>query len=137
MTQENKRQKITLFSFWELHFITVLFFNLQTICLSKRMYGIFDFYFVSFLSKFTFFFHKNCGFLSFTPRPLIFKSHQKNLKLYDNCMSWCSPETDQQKSFLEYKNRCLRTSVVFNRNYLTKYFTFLYLLTCLSLYLIS
>ena len=42
---------------------------------------------------------------NFAPRPLIFKLKQEILRFNDICVSWSSPETDQETNLLNLENR--------------------------------
>ena len=42
---------------------------------------------------------------SFSPKPLIFKMQQENLKLSDICVGWSSPKTDLVTNLLNLENR--------------------------------
>ena len=78
----------------------------------KLCVGFIIFDSVSFLLKFIFLFNKMQGLFdfqnlnnrkathSFVPRRLIFKLQWEVLKLYDTCVSWSSPKTDQVTNFL-------------------------------------
>ena len=54
---------------------------------------------------------------SFVPRPLIFKLQQVVLNFDDICVSWSSPKTDLETSFLNLENRSFE-NVSFSQYYM-------------------
>ena len=78
---------------------------------------------------------------SFAPRPLIFKLQQDVLKFNGICLSWGSPNTEQETNFLNIKNKSLENADNLFISFLNLFIslielkTFLYLMTHLLLFL--
>ena len=53
----------------------------------------------------------------FAPRPLIFKLEQEVRKFNDICVSWSSPKTELERTFLTSKIEVLSSSVFLNSNF--------------------
>ena len=134
--------KIQSFLFCELQLITVLllirnsYMSWSTWFISLKLWVEFSiFYSVSFLLNLIFLFSKSIdspilklhNFFQnknnrkathrFAPRPLIFKLEQEVRKFNDICVSWSSPKTELERTFLTSKIEVLSTSVFLNSNF--------------------